>query len=714
MKQLTQNLKTGKMEVSEVPIPADSARRVLVRNHYSLISVGTELSKVSTARKGYLGKAKERPEQAKQVLDTIQKEGIASAFKKVMNKLDVLAPLGYSASGEVIKAGSGISKFKVGDRVACAGAEMANHAEVISVPENLVVKVPNEVTSSEASFTTVASIAMHGVRQSGLRLGENCVVIGLGLIGQLTVQMLKASGIKVIGIDINKGSLELAKKSGADLVFERFKDQEERAIMNGTSGYGTDAVIITAATNSLDPIELAGKLCRKRGKVIIVGDVPTGFSRNQYYKKELELRMATSCGPGRYDPKYEEKGLDYPIAYVRWTENRNMKAFLDLVAHRKVNLDILTTHLFLFEEAPKAYQMVVDRSEPFVGILLKYDIEKKISNDVVLTREPSFSKSSKLKISFIGAGSFAQNHLLPSIKNAEFISVSTTKGNTSKNIAIKWKFHRGTTDNDSVVNEQDSNTLFIASCHHNHGELVLKGLKSKKHIFVEKPLCMSKGELIKIQEEYLSVNKNEIATHLMVGYNRRFAPYTQYIKDKLLSGFPISMNFRINAGEIPYDHWIQDKEIGGGRIIGEVCHFLDLSMFFAGSKPKSLYAVELPDPQNLMDTLNISIQFENGSIATISYYANGSKELKKEYIEVFSNGVSFVIDDFKNLAIYSNKTKRKKMFNQDKGHKKEIELFLDSIRKGTQSPIPFDELYYSSLMSFGVIESIIQQKVVKY
>jgi len=714
MKQLTQNLKTGRMEVSEVPIPVVSARSVLVRNHYSLISVGTEVSKVSTARKGYLAKAIERPEQAKQVLGTLKKEGISSAFKKVMNKLDVLAPLGYSASGEVIKVGYGISKFKVGDRVACAGAEIANHAEIISVPENLVVKVPNEVAFSEASFTTVASIAMHGVRQSGLRLSENCVVIGLGLIGQLTVQILKASGINVIGIDIDKDSLELAKKSGADLVFERFNGQEEQSIMNATGGYGTDAVIITAGTNSLDPIELAGRLCRRRGKVIIVGDVPTGFSRDNYYKKELELRMSTSYGPGRYDPKYEEKGLDYPIAYVRWTENRNMQAFLDLVAHRKVNLDILTTHLFPFEEAPKAYQMVVDRTEPFVGILLRYNIERDINADVVLITKPSFSETNKLRISFIGAGTFAQNHLLPSIKNAEFISVSTTKGHTSKNIATKWKFHRGTTDNDSVVNEQYSNTLFIVSRHQNHGELVLKGLKSKKHIFVEKPLCMSKGELIKIQKEYLSVNKNEIATHLMVGYNRRFAPYTQYIKKKLLSGFPISMNFRINAGEIPYDHWIQDKEIGGGRIIGEVCHFLDLSMFFAGSKPKSLYAVELPDPQNFMDTLNISIQFENGSIATISYYANGSKELKKEYIEVFSNGVSFVIDDFKNLAIYSNKTKRKKMFNQDKGHKKEIELFLDSIRKGTQSPIPFNELYYSSLMSFDVIESIIQQKVVKY
>lgn len=714
MKQLTQNLKTGRMEVSEVPIPAVSAGNVLVRNHYSLISVGTEVSKVLTARKGYLGKAKERPEQVKQVLGILQKEGISSAFKKVMNKLDVLAPLGYSASGEVIKVGYGFSKFKVGDRVACAGAEIANHAEVISVPENLVVKVPSGVTSSEASFTTVASIAMHGVRQSDLRLGENCVVIGLGLIGQLTVQILKASGIKVIGIDIDKGSLELAKKSRADLVFERYNGQEEQSIMNGTGGFGADAVIITAATSSLDPIELAGKLCRKRGKVIIVGDVPTGFSRNQYYKKELELRMATSCGPGRYDPQYEEKGLDYPIAYVRWTENRNMQAFLDLVAQRKVSLDILTTHVFPFDEAPKAYQMAVDRSEPFVGILLKYDIEREISNDVVLTPEPSFSETPKLKISFIGAGSFAQNYLLPGIKNAKFVSVSTTKGHTSKNIAAKWRFHRGTTDNDSVINEKDSNTLFIVSRHQNHGELVLKGLRSKKHIFVEKPLCMSKEELNKIQEEYISVNKDKTATHLMVGYNRRFAPYTQYIKNELIQGSPISMNFRINAGEIPYDHWIQDKEIGGGRIIGEVCHFLDLSMFFAGSKPKSLYAVEIPDPQNLMDTLNISIQFENGSIATISYYANGSKELKKEYIEVFSNGVSFVLDDFKNLIIYSNKTKRKKMFNQDKGHKKEIELFLDSIQKGTQSPIPFSELYYSSLMSFDVIESIIQKKVIKY
>jgi len=706
MYQLTQNLKTGIMELSEVPVPALSYGKILVRNYYSMISAGTEGSKVSTARKGYLGKAKEKPEQVKMVLDTLKKEGIKSTYNRVMNKLDALNPLGYSAAGKVISVGKGVSSFQVGDLVATAG-EGANHAEYGVVSEQLAVKIPQGVPVNHAAFTTVASIAMQGVRQADLRLGESALVIGLGLLGQITVQLLKAAGIRVVGLDIDPSTLELARQSGADLVFQRGDGQEENAIIDFCSGYGVDAAIITAATSSLDPVELAGKLCRRKGKVIIVGAVPTGFSRENYYKKELDLRMATSYGPGRYDANYEEKGLDYPIAYVRWTQNRNMQSFLQLVSDKKLDLDILTTHTFVFSDAPKAYQMIMARSEHFVGILLKYDVNKEIEKDVILSTHKS--NPSDIRISFIGAGSFAQNSLLPNIKNAEMISVATTQGHTSKNIASKWNFKRATTDNESVVSEAESNTLFIATRHQNHGKLVIKGLQAGKNIFVEKPLCMNRAELDEIVSAY-----QKKQSQLMVGYNRRFAPHIAEIKKKLTQNRPVSINYRINAGAIPADHWIQDKEIGGGRIIGEVCHFLDLAMYLAGSKPVSLYAVQIPDALNLMDTLNISLQFKNGSIANISYYANGSKELKKEYLELFSNGVTFIVDDFKTLYIYSKSIKKNTLMNQDKGHKNELGLFLKAIKEGLPSPIPFDELILSSRMSFDVIDSIVQKKVIQY
>ena len=349
------------MELTEVPIPALGKGMVLVRNYFSLISAGTEGGKVSTARKGYIGKAKEKPQQVMQVLDTLSKEGIKSTYKKVMNKLDSLSPLGYSTSGVVISVGESVTNIKIGDKVACAGADIANHAEVVSVPENLVVKVPDNVKLEDAAFTTIASIAMQGVRQADLRLGETCVVIGLGLLGQLTIQMLKAAGIKVAGIDVNPDMVELAKKSGADFSFVRGNGDEEPAIKNMTNGYGVDSVIITAATSSLDPVEFAGKLCRTKGKVVIVGAVPTGFSREIYYKKELELRMSTSYGHGRYNPNYEKKGMDYPIGYVRWTENRNMQAFLQLVSENKMDLSFLTTHTFNFDNATDAYQMIMDK-----------------------------------------------------------------------------------------------------------------------------------------------------------------------------------------------------------------------------------------------------------------------------------------------------------------------------------------------------------------
>jgi len=715
MRQLTQNLKTGKMELLEVPFPALNKGQILVKNYYSLISAGTEGMKVITARKGYIGKAKEKPEKVKQVLDTLKKEGFSSTYKKVMNKLDALSPLGYSTSGEVIQVGEGVLKFQVGDIVACAGADIANHAEIISVPENLVVKVPQNVSVADASYSAVASIAMQGVRQADLRLGENCVVIGLGLLGQLTVQMLKASGVKVVGIDINPDMVKLSKKSGTDLSFCRDNDEIEQAVKNISNGFGVDAVIITAATSNLDPVNFAGVLCRSKGKVVIVGAVPTGFDREIYYKKELELRMATSYGPGRYNTNYEEKGFDYPIGYVRWTENRNMQAFLQLLADKKIDLSFLTTHTFDFENARDAYQMILDKTEPYVGILLKYKLDKNLDNEIKINSNMNFSKS-PINIGFIGAGTFAQNSLLPNIKNANMIAVSTHQGHSTRNVADKYGFSIATGDSDAIINNNDVNTIFIATRHNLHAEYVMKSIKANKNVFTEKPLCMNEEELEKIAKLYNNANrgKNEDRSRVMVGFNRRFAPHIQKIKKMFSSGQPKAINYRINAGVIPADNWIQDKEIGGGRIIGEVCHFVDLAMFIDGSLPDSLSANAIMDAQGLLDTLNVNVSFKDGSIANVSYFANGSKNLKKERLEVFSNGITAIIDDFKELHLYDKKHKKSKLINQDKGHKEEVKQFLNSIREGKPAPISFEEVYWSTKMSFDIIKSITNKKTINY
>ncbi len=671
MLQLTQNLKTGKMELSEVPVPAIAKGKVLVRNHYSVISAGTEGGKVSTARKGYVGMAKEKPAQVKQVIDTLKSEGFASTYRRVMNKLDALSPLGYSAAGVVMEVGEGVTRLRVGDRVAMGG-EGAAHAEVGSVTENLTVKVPDDVDLRYAAYSTVASIAMQGVRQAGLSLGESCVVIGLGLLGQLTVQMLKAAGVKVAGIDIDPAVVELSLRSGADLAFTRGSGEEEKAIIDFAGGYGVDAVIITAGTSSLDPVELAGKLCRRKGKVVIVGAVPTGFSRENYYKKELELRMATSYGPGRYDPEYEEKGLDYPIAYVRWTENRNMGAFLQLLSDGSLDLSFLTTHEFKFANASEAYEMILQHSEQHVGIVLKYDTESAVaaSIDATTTVAPA---GSRLKVSFIGAGSFAQNLLLPNIGKAEMITVATSQGHTAKNVAQKWDFRKATCDVSEVFGD-DSNVVFIATRHDSHAGYVMESLRAGKNVFVEKPLCLTEDEL----EEIAGIYRDAGGPRLMVGFNRRFAPQIRTVKKEFSDKLPKSINYRVNAGAIPADHWIQDKDVGGGRIIGEVCHFVDLAMFLAGSLPKSLSASAMEDPSGLLDTLNVNILFRDGSIANVSYFANGSKAMKKERIEIFSSGKAAVVDDFSKLDLFRSRKSSKSGMSQDKGHAREVKEFLDS------------------------------------
>ncbi len=705
MQQLTQKLGSGDMIIQEIPYPQLGKGMVIVKNHYSIISAGTEGSTVQAARKSLIGKAKERPQQVQQVFDTLKKQGPLQTYRAVMKKLDAYSPLGYSCAGEVIEVGEDVSGFEVGDYLACAGAGYANHAEVVSVPVNLCVKLNQKTNLKNAAYNTLGAISMQGVRQADLRLGESCVVIGLGLLGQLACLILKASGVNVIGIDISENAVELSiKNKVVDAAFARATNGLEEKINNLTNGIGADAVIIAAATTSLDPINFAGAITRKKGKVVILGAVPTGFDRDPYwYRKELELKMACSYGPGRYDLNYEEKGLDYPVAYVRWTEKRNMEAFQQLIETQKIDINYLTTHTFKFDDAPQAFDLVVNRAEPFIGIALEYDNSKKHSRRKIVLNSVQTSATSEVNVSFIGAGSYAQGNLLPNIPQSSKINrigVITNTGTSSKRVAEKFAFSFCASDEADVL-DSNTNTLFIATRHDSHADFVIKGLEHNKNIFVEKPLCLKQDELEKIKKVQSRVQKP-----IMIGFNRRFSPYSQIIKKKIGNG-PISMIYRINAGKIPADNWIQDPTIGGGRILGEACHFIDYLTFLNGSLPSKVSALALPDPNSLNDTVNILIQFENGSTGVIAYYANGSKNLSKEYVEIFSSGTTIVLNDFKSVKIFGKgKTFSKSSLNQNKGQKEMMTQYFDSLLNSGNPLIPVQEIFRVTTASFMVLESL--------
>ncbi|MBS1492814.1 MAG: bi-domain-containing oxidoreductase [Bacteroidetes bacterium] len=704
MEQLTQQLKSGHMEVMDVPVPALGSGQILVRNHYSLISAGTEGKTVSDARMGLIAKAKSRKKEVQQVIEMIKSSGFSETYNVVMSKLEAPSPLGYSCAGEVLAVADDVYDFKVGDYVACGG-EGAYHADIVSVYKNLCVKIPKTVDLKFGAITTIASIAIQGIRQAELTFGETAVVIGLGLIGQLTMQILEASGIKALGVDISQSQVDLANKIGIGKSYLRNRDDLEGIIKESTKGFGADGVIITAGTSSLDPVEFAGAVARRKAKIIIVGAVPTGFDRVNYFKKELDLRMSCSYGPGRYDRAYEEKGIDYPYEYVRWTENRNMESYIELVDRKKLVLEPLITHVFEFEDAKKAYDMILSKSEPFVGILLKYEDE--VINGSETKQSKGEHKGTKTKIGFVGAGSFAQNYLLPNVKlHADMVGVATARGNTAKGIADKYGFQYSTGEADKIFSDDKINTIFIATRHNLHAANVVDGLKNNKNVFVEKPLCMNREELERIAELYKAKNN----LHLMVGYNRRFSPAIQKIMSTMDKGIPKAINYRINAGNMPKDHWVQDKEIGGGRIIGEVCHFIDLVMYLSGSKINFINAISMENNPYLMDTLTINMGFLNGSIGSICYFSNGANSLPKENIEVFYANKVMIVDDFREVKTYGKEVKSNKSGKQDKGHAQEIKEFIEAVEKGKPTPISFEEIYDSTKATFDVIDSIKTKK----
>lgn len=711
MKQLIQNFKTGKLEIEQVPVPSVGNGMVLVKNVYSLISAGTEKSTVSVGQASLIGKAQKRPDLVKQVRQNIQKEGLAATIKKVRTKLNTPKALGYSCAGVVIDSKDWEGKFKTGDRVACGGQDYASHAEFVSVPQNLIVNVPDNVSFEEASFTTLGSIAMQGVRQASPKIGDKVCVIGLGLLGQITLQILQANGCSVLGIDISEFAVNLAKKMGIDFAINRNHKNLYKYIDEFTNGYGFDRVILTASVKNNDPVVLATEILRKKGIIIVVGAVEMDIPREpDFYKKELELKISTSYGPGRYDPVYEEGGIDYPYAYVRYTENRNMETFLNLLSKKKINIKPLITYIYDIDDAVKAFDLILGKKkENYVGILLKYDKSEKIKKDYK-TVKITKSIGKKLNIGFIGAGSFAQSYLIPNLKHEDvnLKTVVTSRGITSKSAAKKFEFDNASTDSNLILNDKFINLVFIATRHNSHARYVIESLKKGKNVFVEKPLALNIQELKEIIKAY-----KKSKGMLMVGFNRRFAKVSKIIKEELKDNkIPLVLNYRVNAGYIPRDKWMQDNDVGGPRIIGEGCHFIDLMQYFTEALPKLVYAQSI-DFENSNwkedDNTIITIKFTDGSIGNIIYTAMGDKSMPKEHLEIFSGGDSYVIDDFKKVIIYKN-NRMKKIKVPGKGHKEEVNEVLNYLRTGEGNLIDFNSIVATTLTTFLAMESLRDKK----
>lgn len=723
MKQVTQHNKTGEVRIEKVPIPALKPGFVLVKSRFSLISAGTERASINQRKASLLQKAKSQPELVRLVLAQVRQYGLLNTYRRVQTKLESTAPIGYSVAGTVVAAGGKDVPLKAGDRVACAGAGYANHAEYVVVPIHLCAKIPRGVGEDDAAYTTLGAIALQGVRQANPTLGESVVIIGLGLLGQLTIQLLKANGCTVIGIDLDETTVKLAKECGADVAIRRDAGDVKNVVRAATKGLGADAVIITAATPSDDPVTLAGELCREKGRVVLVGDVGLDLPRPPYYMKELDFRLSRSLGPGRYDPEYEERGKDYPASYVRWSENRNMQEFLRLVATHKVQLGNLTTHRFTLDEAQAAYALITGakskKREHFVGVLLDYgesegEAVEEIPRTVQIAPKRSGTGPIASRVGFIGAGNFAQGFLIPHIartSSASLVSVCNSNGLNATNVARTFGFESATSNPADIIGNESINTVFIATRHNLHAPLTIEGLRAGKRVFVEKPLALTSAELVEIQRAYGAAAADGKEPLLMVGFNRRFASHVQHAKrffENVVG--PYVLQYRVSAGYLPKTHWTRDPSEGGGRIIGEVCHFIDLLQYMTGSTPARVFAESLSTVSGGTaddDSVLITIKFADGSVGTITYLANGDTAFPKERLEVSSTGRTAVIDNFQRLSLYQGGKKREfKLSTIDKGHREEVRAFLTAIQEGKQSPIPFESLMTTTRTTFKVIESL--------
>lgn len=703
MLQVLQHQKTGEVIVDELPPPQCFPNGILVETKYSLISAGTEKTSIDNAKSSILQRVKRQPDQVKLVLDFIKKEGLFSTLDRVRAKLDSYKTLGYSAAGVVIE--SDCPEFVPGDKVAIAGAGYANHSEICAIPKNLAVKVPEVVDLAEAAYATVAAIALQGVRIANPQLGDNVAVIGLGLLGQITVQLLKANGCNIVGFDIDPNTFEIAKSFGCEATFPSSNDYLKDAIAH-TQTLGFDSVIITASTSSTQPIELAVNLLRKKGSVVIVGAVPMSISRDVFYRKELELKIATSYGPGRYDPIYEELGIDYPLGYVRWTENRNMQAVIDLLAKGSLDFKKLTTHKYPIKNAAEAYKLISGEvSEKYLGILIEYQERTTKFNKLVESNVKNLSLDN-INIGFIGAGAFAQNQLLPPLKSegVNFIALSNSSSLSSHNVAHRFGFARQYTEGELVIGDSDVNMVFCATRHDSHAKYVMASIKSNKPIFVEKPLCINEEELYDILELY-----EEHGGKVMVGFNRRFSKPFKKLKEYFdQTKEPMNIIYRVNAGLLSKDHWVQLPE-NGGRIIGEVCHFIDTINYLTESLPTSVFAYSATthktDYSNF-DNVTIVIKYLDGSVGTVVYSSMGDNAMPKEYCEIYCEGKSAIMDNFKSVRFYRAGKEYVHNYDGDKGIKSEIEETINSLKKGQSFPIPFNSIIATTKATFAIIESL--------
>jgi len=727
MKQVLQQTRTGEVEVVEVPVPRLLPGCVLVRIAASVVSAGTERASTEFASKSLWRKAQARPDLVREVIGKVQRDGIVSAWQAVRTRLDQPQAPGYSSSGTVLTVGEGITDLRPGDRVACAGAGFAVHAEVACVPRLLVARIPlaadssEEVSFDEAAFTTLGAVALHGIRNAEAKLGDLVAVIGLGLLGQLIAQLLKAAGCRVLGVDFNTVRTELSKSLGADAVAASPSALHDLCL-EYSHGAGADSVLIAAETPSSDPVNLAAQISRDRAIVVAVGTVGIDIERKAYYEKEIDFRISRSYGPGRYDSFYEQKGHDYPIGYVRWTETRNMEAFLQLLSARKIDVTSLITHRFPVARANEAYELISGKSrEPYLGVVIDYPGHVDASLTLVphsLVRDsspraqlgdgPQISSSDRVSVGLLGAGTFAAGTLIPALKasrNTILAGVCTATGAHAHHAASKFGFGYCATEAGQLLHDPGVNTVVIATRHHLHANQVVAALEAGKHVFCEKPLCLSEDELRHIVLSYFAIPAKKPA--LMVGFNRRFAPMIASLKSFFAEiSEPLFMHYRINAGSLPSDHWVNDPE-QGGRILGEVCHFVDLLSYLADSPIISVEAQPAGTSARYGESAIAYLRFANDSQGTISYLTNGDRAFAKERLEVFGGGAVAALEDFRRLELsrHGRRQTFRSRWRQDKGHRAEWAAFVDSIRTG-KAAIAFDELICSSLATLRIKESM--------
>ncbi|MBU1962841.1 MAG: bi-domain-containing oxidoreductase [Gammaproteobacteria bacterium] len=699
MKQILQNLSNGKTSLVDVPCPKNRAGHLLIASRTTLVSAGTERMLVEFGKAGWIDKARQQPDKVRMVLDKIKTDGLQPTLEAVFNKLDQPLPLGYCNVGRVVEVGAGVNGFELGDRVISNG----KHAEVVSVPINLCAKVPDKVSDEAAAFTVLGAIALQGIRLVQPTLGECVVVTGLGLIGLMTVQLLRAHGCRVLGLDFDKDKLELARQFGAEVVDLSAGQEPVKMAESYSRGRGVDAVIVTAATKSSEPMHQAALMCRKRGRIVLVGVTGLELSRDDFFKKELTFQVSASYGPGRYDPNYEEKGQDYPVGFVRWTEQRNFEAVLDMMADGRLDVQPLISHRFSIDEAEKAYELVGGAGSS-LGILLRYpgfEVSPEARTvslsgargDGQVSRNIQWA--SNASISFIGSGNYATAVLIPAFKEtgARLRSVASSAGVSGVHAGRKYGFEETTTDTHRIFADTETHAVVVTTQHDSHARFVFQALTAGKHVFVEKPLCLTLAELDEIESTYSALSTQHSALPLvMVGFNRRFAPQVQKIKQLLNSVTgPKAFVMTVNAGAIPADHWTQDPEAGGGRIIGEACHFIDLLRFLAGVSITGWQRLTMDSMTR--DTVSLQLSFADGSIGTVHYFANGSKAFPKERLEVFAAGRVLQLDNFRKLTGFGwPGFKNMNLWRQDKGQKACAKAFVDAIRQGGAAPIPFEEI----------------------